>query len=60
MMILTAASALLCTFMTGCTINVSDDAVSTAAEIAVSAMDDAEIKVISRLIFRWIRTAISM
>ena len=45
MMILTAASALLCTFMTGCTINVSDDAVSTAAEIAVSALDDAEIKV---------------
>ena len=45
MMILTAAGALLCTFMTGCTVNVSDDTLSTAAEAAVSALDNADIKV---------------
>ena len=33
MMILTAASALICTFMTGCTVNVSDDTLSKAADI---------------------------
>ncbi len=45
MMILTAASALLCTFLTGCTVNISDDTISTAADIAVSALDNADIKV---------------
>ena len=45
MMILTAASALLCTFLTGCTVNISDDTISTATDIAVSALDNADINV---------------
>lgn len=45
MMILTAASALICTFLTGCSVNISDDTISAAADIAVTALDNADIKV---------------
>ena len=45
MIAVTALSALLCTTLTGCSINVSDDTVSKAADIAVSMLDSADISV---------------
>lgn len=46
MMIAAAAmSALLCTVMTGCSINIDDDTMSQAANVAASMLDDADIKV---------------
>lgn len=45
MIAVTALGALLCTTLTGCSINVSDDTVSKAADIAVSMLDDADISV---------------
>lgn len=40
-----ALSALLCTALTGCSINLSDDTVSQAADIAASVLDGADISV---------------
>lgn len=45
MIAVTALSALFCTTLTGCSINVSDDTVSKAADIAVSMLDSADISV---------------
>ena len=40
-----ALSALLGTVLTGCSINVSDDTVSQAADIAAAVLDSADISV---------------
>ena len=45
MIALAALSALLCTALTGCSINVSDDTLSQAADIAASVLDSADISV---------------
>lgn len=45
MIAVTAMSALLCTVLTGCSINIDEDTMSQAANIAVSMLDDADIKV---------------
>ena len=45
MIAVTALGALLCTTLTGCTVNVSDNTVSQAADIAASVLDSADISV---------------
>ena len=45
MITMTALGALLCSALTGCTINVTEENMSQAADIAVAVLDDADIKV---------------
>ena len=45
MIALAALSTLLCTALTGCTVHISEDDVSKAADIAASELDDTDISV---------------
>lgn len=45
MITVTALGALLCTALTGCSVNVNDDTISAAANVAASMLDDANISI---------------
>ena len=45
MIALAALSTLLCTALTGCTVHISEDDVSKAADLAASVLDDTDISV---------------